>query len=134
MLDKWIKPILAIYLIYMMCCFKTTTNLSLTFQNLISKLGVNLTNSEIFQNFGNQLLHHSVTNDHSNKICPLGKLVAVILALALLFSGDNISNSHLFYVFAVLFLVGLVMNLNFAIYLLPVLLILTYVNWYYIAT
>lgn len=93
--------VMVIYLIYMMCFFQTHNNFSLDFQN-----------------FGGAL-KHSTDYNYNNKICLLGKVVSLILSVLILWKVFGVK-----YITLGVFIVGLMMNLNFALYLLPVLIIL----------
>lgn len=106
----FIISVISIYLVYVTCFYQTTNNFSLSFQN-----------------FGQSIipgLYHSTSNELSNKICPLGKLATLIL-VAMLWVLD-LDDLLIFYYTLGLFFAGIAMNLNFAIYILPVLIILVY--------
>ena len=106
----FIISVVSIYLVYVTCFYQTTNNFSLSFQN-----------------FGQSIipgLYHSTSNELSNKICPLGKLATLIL-VAMLWVLD-LDDLLIFYYTLGLFFAGIAMNLNFAIYIFPVLIILVY--------
>lgn len=106
----FIISVISIYLVYVTCFYQTTNNFSLSFQN-----------------FGQSIipgLYHSTSNELSNKICPLGKLATLIL-VAMLWVLD-LDDLLIFYYTLGLFFAGIAMNLNFAIYIFPVLIILVY--------
>ena len=105
-----VKLIISVYLIYVTFFYRTCSNFSLSFQNYSQSTIPGL--------------YHSVTNELSNKICLLGKLAAAVLVGMIWIFGLD----HVFvhcYTFG-LVLAGIIMNLNFAIYILPILLVQLY--------
>ena len=107
-----LEPLLkASYLIYIMIFFKTKYSINHPVEIWLQD-----------QNFDDFFKHPITTTQYENRVCPLGKIVALALAIWILIrstlKGDRSRWNQI--VWNTVMVGSLVMNLNVFVYLLPV--------------
>ena len=104
-----------LYVIYILNFFKTNTN----FQNSVNLL--------LQSSLGSGFMQHSLTADYGKKICSLGSLVGWIYGLYLICRRHFLDSKTMricsFIWIILLTWGGLTMNLNFFVYLVPIIII-----------
>lgn len=114
----WCPYLKAAYIIYVLIFFQTTYSIHHPLEAWIQN-----------QSVGDFLRHPVSTGRYESKICPLGKAVAVGLAIWVIITGTVPRTSRLRFwnhvIWTTVMLCGLLMNLNFVVYLLPVYLLET---------
>jgi hypothetical protein len=105
---KWLK---AVYIIYTMCYFKTPYGINHPLEVWIQH-----------KNLSGFLKHPISRGNSINRVCPLGKGVAVLLAGYILLRRTNCNSTRVAnrIIWGSIMLGSLVMNLNVFVYLLPV--------------
>ena len=111
-IKKWfVSCILAIYIVYMLVFFKTRCSVHHPLEVLLQH-----------KNIGNFLKHPVSTGRYESKVCPLGKLVAWLFAIWLIYRQFLPPVQTLLWSkrFWCIFILGAgLMNLNVLIYILP---------------
>ena len=114
MKSSLVQLIKSVYIIYILIFYKTTYSLHHPFEIAMQNKTTQIT-----------LLKHPVYSTHyENKICPLGKLVGVLLVIWI-YSRNNIKTiltrrCYNMGIWLTVLGLGFLANINFFIYLLPV--------------
>ena len=112
---SWAK---ASYIIYTMCFFRTKYSVNYPMSTWIQN-----------QNFDSFIQHPISQGDTLNRVCPLGKWVAVLLAVYILTRDYHLIQSNRNtdrLIWGSILAGSLLLNLNVFVYLLPVFLLDTY--------
>ena len=113
MRDPIITIIECVYLIYMMCFFKTKYSIHHPFEIFMQ------TN----YNVGDWIKHPIHSSIYQNKICPFGHISSYLLAMWIIFSyffynlANNVINKI---IWITTLIISLTLNMNAFIYLIPI--------------